>query len=290
MKAFVMIVSCLMLLIQSASILAFEGNKIEKYLDAIIRGHVNFKEYEKPLSETIKIIEQQLKKENNNPFLWYLKGRSTFAALTIRSVIYGIKDKRYKELQKILPNEYEKALALNKNSRVLTEAQLNNIYGSLSVNVEAARQYISLKKQKTTLDKREHLRLLRETIIPLLIKQSKFDEALTEMDYIDKHFPEKAQGSTGNIAWRKHFEKEIEVQRNKVTEAAEQKRTTKSTDPQKVKSATSISGQQPIVKTEGNDLEDEAKKETDNNEILIIGIVLAILLLVGFMAVKRMKK
>jgi len=301
MKTLVMTISCLILLMQSVSILAFEAEEIEGYLDKILRGHINYGEYEKPLLETIGKIEQQLEKENDNPYLWYLKGRSSYAALRVHGVVHGKKDSRYKELRKQIPIEYEKTLSLNKIKNSLTTSQLSEIYTrgfTNLVSVEATRQYIELKKQKTTLHEKEHLRLLWERVVFGLIKQNKFDEAYEEMTLMEANFPPEKLAYANGKPWRVKLDEKIEKQKAKLAAASQQvseqvpeEKPEESTAKELEESTPAIVAvkQAPVAKVAPAPQKDTTGQATDNNKTLIIGLALAVLLLIGFVIAKRKK-
>ncbi len=188
---------------------------IEKYLGLCRSGrdHVAKNGVEAHKNNLIKIVaelEAKLAKDNTNPYLWYLKGCSSFSLL----YVYKNKSKEYNLYKNLLIKEYEKSLEFNRDKFQLKEYQLRNITASHFLRENSTKQYITLKKRNNRLNKREHLLLLRENIVPSLIKQNKFEETVKTLDYIDAQFPEKAQGNTGNIAWRKHFENEILLQTN----------------------------------------------------------------------------
>lgn len=214
--------SCFVFSTTSLYSFALEEKKVEEYLDKMLSYQVDFKNQENKLSGIIGEINNELVNDGNDPYLWYLKGRSSWAALYVYK---GDQKERFKNL---IPVEYQKALELNSKLEVLTESQLHHIHGSHAVLVEASRQYIGLKNKKRTLEKKEHLRLLREKVIPGLIKQNKLEEALVEMNYIDANFTEYANGSTGNTAWRKYFEQEIESQKIKKKKVEQQEKAVQS--------------------------------------------------------------
>ena len=185
-------------------------SEIEKYLGFCTRASEHIKEignekYKIKLEEINNELNTKLTNDKTNPYLWYLKGCSSRSSL----VLYKNKSKEKDEAWKQVINEYDNALKYNDNKYLLKEYQLRKITYSPALIEKSTKQYISLKKKNKRLNKREHLLLLRENIIPSLIKQDKFTEAKNTLDFIDINFPEKAQGETGNIAWRKYFEKEI---------------------------------------------------------------------------------
>jgi hypothetical protein len=117
------------LLLNSASFFVFNAQDVESYLDEMLNYLHDFKKQENKLSDVIKELVEQLESDEDNPYLWYLKGRSSWAALCV----FDNADARYEGFEKLIPVEYEKVLALNKKYQILTEDQLYHIHGSHSV-------------------------------------------------------------------------------------------------------------------------------------------------------------
>ncbi len=216
MKKYLMLFICVFLLFDANAVFAFDAEEIERYLDEVNSGHVDHKSHEKTLKKTTKLIERELGKSKTDPYLWYLKGRSSFGALKIRGVLNGRKGTEYKTLQKLIPTEYKNALELNEVTSVLNEKQLMNMIGSDWIWTETARQYITLKQSKTTLTQKEHLTLLWERVIFGLIRQNKFDEAYEEMAKMEASFPSEKLAYANGKPWRVKLDEKVEKQKAKL--------------------------------------------------------------------------
>ncbi len=208
--------------------------EIEVYLDEMLSFQLNFDEEKERLSGTIDVISEKLTQNPQDPYLWYLKGRSSLALVYVLSQ----QDSQYKAVRNRVATEYKKALKLNKEKPSLSSKVLSYIFTSptvASVGVEATRQYIALEQIEDRLQKEEHLEVLRDRVVAGLIRQNKFEEALKELDYIDEHFPDNAEGETGNNVWRLYYAEEIEKQKAKLAaeKVTEEKPSQEESKPEK---------------------------------------------------------
>ena len=296
MKKLLIYPICVIIFLRVDALFAFDAGKTESYLDQISRGHIDYKQYEEPLNEAINQINEELVNNEEDPYLWYLKGRSSFAALKIHGALYGRKDADYKMLQEHIPVEFKKALALNKDIKVLTGGQLMNMLGSDWIWTEAARQYIGLKQSQGRLDEKEHLELLQDRVVSGLIRQNKFEEALLELDHIDELFPDNAEGPRGNKAWRDYYNKEIEKQKAKLKAeeekrlAAEKKEEPTITEPPKPVEESPTPADpspqpdpEPAVKPEQTPKPESTPDNAGIDYRMVVGLLLVILILVGFL-------
>ncbi len=195
----------------------FGGNltDIEKYFNEMLSFQLNFEEEGDRLSGFIRDISKRLVEKPKDPYLWYLKGRSSLALV----YVLDKKDSQYETVRNRVAAEYEKALELNKEKPSLSSKVLSHIFTFptvASIGVEATRQYITLEQKEDRLQQKEHLELLRDRVVGGLIRQNKFEEALKELDYIDEYFPDNAEGETGNNVWRLYYAEEIEKQKAKL--------------------------------------------------------------------------
>ena len=108
------LIFCFYIIFISYSSLSFSFNneEVEKYLDDMLSYQLDFKKQEKKLSDVIIDISDQLAKDNENPYLWYLKGRSSFSAI----YAFDKTNERYDKYKELISIEFEKALFLNKDS------------------------------------------------------------------------------------------------------------------------------------------------------------------------------
>ncbi len=96
----------------SPTAIGSELEDIEKYLDDMLHFQLDFKEQEVRLSNTIDIVSKNLVVNSNDPYLWYLKGRSSMSMLYVHGKIYGNENERHKEMRNQIPVELEKGFAV----------------------------------------------------------------------------------------------------------------------------------------------------------------------------------
>ncbi len=214
MKLFYIILS-IQLLVFSPTTFATSFEEIEAYLDKMLTYQLDFDNQGDELTKVMRGIENGLKNDNENAYLWYLKGRSSFSAL----YVFGKKDERYSNFRKLIPIEYGKSLKLNKENSALNADQLSRIFNKALVTdiaIEATRQYIALKQSKTTLTEKEHLTLLWERVVFGLIRQNKFDEAYEEMAKMELNFPSEKLAYANGKSWRVKLDEKVEKQKAKL--------------------------------------------------------------------------
>ena len=209
-------------------------------------------------------------------------------------LLYGTNNNYGPEYIKLLnqeENDYEKALILNKTAPdeiKLNEEMIGKIYISRELPARilemANRERLSILQKGVIENERQFYQDFYTEMISDYVREHDYDNALRILkEYngirpgmLDKYLPL------------------LDAKRAKWQEAeiinAEAKKQEKTTEPKKPAPKVSMPQQQPVIRSKDGNQKDEPRQESNNNMMFAIGVVLAILLLVGFMAVKRIKK
>ena len=189
--------------------------EIENYLDQMLTYQLEFDEQAPKLTEAIEYIDNELAKSEDDAYLWYLKGRSSFAAL----YVFGKQDDRYVNFRQSIPVDYDRALSLNRSSSRLREDQLYRILTkalATNISIEATRQYLALMKSQGWTNHKEYLLLSWERLILPLIRLNKFDEASEELAKLEATFPEKQLAYVDGTLWRTYLNEKLEEYEQKL--------------------------------------------------------------------------
>lgn len=196
---------------------------------------------------------------------------------------------------------YEDALMLDNGSLSFDDYEIIN-YPTLDSDIRVA----ASRKQLKLIDKgiwppkdieTDHPEVLAnydytlyERIVTAYIDENRFDEALAVINNeMAERFPRKQkeikEGVT-NIQQRK--ERYLQEMAQKSEDS--KKKSTQETPPKKTATIKEAAPQQPVVKPEVDLQKEKPQQELNNNMVFIIGIMLLVLLLAGFMVAKRKKK
>ncbi len=221
---------------------------MERYLDEMLSFQLNFKEERERLSGVIEDISERLADNPKDPYLWYLKGRSSLA------LVYVLEknDSQYETVRNRVAAEYRQALELNREKPSLSSKVLSHIFTFptiASIGVEATRQYIALEQHENRLQQKEHLELLWERVILGLIRQNKFDEAYEEMAKMEASFPAEKLAYANGKPWRVKLDEKIEKQKAKLAAERSVEEETKSDQEPRKKSEVKTKAEEPTEPT-----------------------------------------
>lgn len=190
--------------------------------------------------------------------------------------------------------DYEKALLLNKNALLetrLNEEMISKIYISRSLPARilemASRERLAIYQKGDIENEWDFYQDFYTEMISDYVRDKDYDNALRILNeyegirpgMLNEYLP---QLDAKKMEWQKEAIQEVEL-------VEKEEKITQSTQPKKSESVITKEKQQPIVKTEKSPKKESTSPQPNNNP-LIISIILAILLLIGFAAVKRKKK
>ena len=266
-------------------------------------------------------LQSRIKSDSNNPALYFLLGRVKYGFLSKRAdeikhlareellkdepsereltkneirVLTRkmiLNDKEWNRLKNEVTEFYEKALELDdKGYQIqLTGEMLGiidaSIFSNSDMRVKALRK--ELNRPWGESESFEYNTYSR--IVTAYIDEKRYDEALSVINEIEEKFPS--------------MQTEIESGRQRIwgfqqaaqAAQAEQEKTPQPTELKKPESAIAkpqqqLVQQQPPAKEKDTPQKPKATREADNNQVIIIGIVLFVLMLVGFMVARRKPK
>jgi len=129
---------------------------------------------------------------------------------------------------------------------------------------------------------------LYERIVTAYIDENRFDEALAVINNeMVERFPYKQKEIKEGVV---NIEQRKERYLQEMTESEQQEEPTQTPEPQKPTAAKAPTEQPPADKAEPTPQQPVPEQSTDNSRLILIGLVLAIVILAGFMLVRRPKK
>jgi len=250
--------------------------------------------------------EGLLNAQPDNSVYWYFNARLINMELSI--YYFENKDKKFLERndyytdehrvaqRELMYSSYKKSLDLNAKAEPnnqLTYKMLDNIAFDLGApyqtRVQALRKILMIPEDQVpehpdghVVEDREYLTY--KSIVGAYLDGKDFDGALSVLDEMQQKYPRiqnKIEQARSDILSRKARHKE---------EVAEQEKPSQQTESEELTPVTPTINQSPIVKTETVPQKGTTSQATNDNKTLIIVLALAVLLLIGFVIVKKRKK
>jgi Skp family chaperone for outer membrane proteins len=291
----IILICLLSLLFSSKSFAVINVKEIEEVLVnyAYIRNtHIPEEQALSELKNIRNEIDTEIQNDPSSPVLWYLKGLNSWGYVYAYSRPLTDEKRKIVDEYKLVNarNEFRRSVELNENStHQLRYENLQHMQGRAPADVDIM---ITRKMLEVgNLDDKEKLRE-RRRIVKKLIYLDRYGEARAELDAIENDFKKYFESKgVSRKKWHDYFKAEIQkkVAKSKI-KATEQEKATEPAEPKKPEPVVTAPKQQPVVKEEKTHPKEEVLPESNNNKIYIISIVLAILLLVGFVVTKRKKK
>ncbi len=200
------------------------------------------------------------------------------------------KDANYVNVIKKLNENYKAALELDHGSLLLDDFRLiNGVITSADIRVSSLRKMIELwndgkrfedlgNDPVIDFDYKSYFK-----IVTAYVDEKRYDEALSVINEIEEKFPSmKSEINSGRHRIIGFLQKEK-------TEEPKQEKTTEPVPPEKPDAVVTAPRQPPVVKADEPLQKEEVLPETNNNQAIIVGAAIAILILIGFVVARRRK-